>query len=122
MAHPSYKRAERVGDLLREELSLIFLHEVRDPRVGSPTITKVEVSDDLRFARVYFVAPVDREECQRTLEGLRSAASYLRGELGRRLHLRRIPELTFLADESLAHSLHIHALLRQLKEEGDEQG
>lgn len=109
----SYKRAERVGDLLREEISKLILEEVRDPRIGSPTITRVKVTDDLRFARVYFSAGMS--EGGRTLEGLRSAAPFLRGELGRRLRLRRVPELHFLVDESLEHSLHIHALLKQLK-------
>ncbi|MFN3476149.1 MAG: 30S ribosome-binding factor RbfA [Candidatus Methylomirabilales bacterium] len=108
-----YKRAERVGDLLREEISKLILEEVRDPRIGSPTITRVKVTDDLRFARVYFSTSVGGSE--RTLEGLRSAASFLRGELGRRLRLRRVPELHFLVDESLEYSLHIHALLQQLK-------
>ncbi|MBI3988549.1 MAG: 30S ribosome-binding factor RbfA [candidate division NC10 bacterium] len=121
MAHPSYKRAERVGDLLREELSLLLFHEVRDPRIGILTITRVTVSDDLRLARVYFSAPTDQEVCRRTLEGLESAAPYLRGELGRRLYLRRIPELLFLADDSLEHGLHIHALLRELKEEREDE-
>lgn len=110
-----YKRAERVGDLLREEISKLILEEVRDPRIGSPTITRVKVTDDLRFARVYFSTGLGGSE--RTLEGLRSAASFLRGELGRRLRLRRVPELHFLADESLEYSLHIHTLLEQLKQE-----
>jgi len=116
MAHPSYKRAERVGDLLREELSFLLLYKVRDPRIGTLTITRVTVSDDLHMARVYVAAPADQEARKRVLEGLESAAPYLRGELGKRLYLRRIPKLSFLADDSLEYSLHIHALLRGLKE------
>ena len=111
-----YKRAERVGDLIREEISKLLLEEVRDPRIGSPTIIRVKVSDDLRFARVYFSAGLSGSG--RTLEGLRSAAPFLRGELGRRLRLRRIPELHFLVDESLEHSLHIHAILKELESGG----
>lgn len=113
----STKRAEKVGGLLREEISRLLLKEVRDPRIGLPTITRVEVSDDLRFARVYFLEGF--QGGRQALEGLRSAASYLRGELGRRLRLRRIPELAFFVDESIEHSFHIQSLLKQLKQSGE---
>ena len=117
-------RAARVGDLLIEELSDLLLREIKDPRIGFVTITEVEVSDDLRHARVYVVTHETGEGRQRTLEGLHSAGSYLRAALGRRLRLRYIPELTFCIDESLERGMRIHEILKSLKtgEKPDGQG
>ena len=98
-----------------EELSDLLLREIKDPRIGFVTITEVEVSDDLRHARVYVVTHETGEERLRTLEGLQSARSYLRAALGRRLHLRYIPELTFCIDESLERGLRIHEILKSLE-------
>lgn len=110
-----YKRAQRVGHLIHEEISELLLREVKDPRLRFITITEVRVSDDLRHARVYF--SVHGDDKGRALEGLKSAAGFLRGELGRRLRLRYAPELSFFIDESLDHGLHISQILRQLQEE-----
>ncbi|MFQ5988993.1 MAG: 30S ribosome-binding factor RbfA [Candidatus Methylomirabilales bacterium] len=110
-------RTARVGDLLKEELSNLLLRNVRDPRIGFVTITEVRVSPDLRHARVYFVTHEGGEEQQRTLEGLESARGYLRGELGRRLHLRYVPDLTFSVDETLEHGFRIREILKSLETE-----
>lgn len=114
MAYPTYKRADRVADSLREELSLLLLHEIKDPRVRAFTVTHVRLSEDLRHARVSVAGPGGVAEGEAALAGLRHAAGYLRGTLGRRLHLRYIPELTFLLDTSVEQSLRISALLRSL--------
>ena len=114
MAYPSYKRAERVSDSLREELSLLLLHELRDPRVQAFTVTRVDLSEDLRHARVCVAGPGGTAEGEAALAGLRHAAGFLRGVLGRRLHLRHIPELTFVLDTSVEYSLRIAAILRSL--------
>ena len=110
-----YKRADRVGDLVRRELSRLLLREVKDPRVREVTVTAVEMSADLRHARVRFTAPAGSGAAE---EGLRSAAGFLRGELGRALRLRYAPDLTFEVDESVERSLHVAALLRQIASEG----
>ncbi|MCZ6479785.1 MAG: 30S ribosome-binding factor RbfA [candidate division NC10 bacterium] len=110
-------RAARVGDLLKEEISDLLLRNIRDPRIGFVTITEVHVSADLRHARVYFVTHEGGEEQQRTLEGLESARGYLRGELGRRLHLRYAPDLSFTVDETLDHSFKIREILKSLETE-----
>lgn len=118
-----FKRADRVGDLIREELSRLLLREVKDPRLASLTVTRVAVSDDLRVARVYVAVATEGEARSRQLAGLRSAAGFLRGRLARNLRLRFAPELSFLADEGLEHGLHIAALLKELapaEEEPDE--
>lgn len=87
--------------------------EVRDPRVGIATITAVETSRELDHARVYVTMTGDEAEKQAALEGLRSAAPFIRGQLGRRLHMRRIPELHFEIDRKLENALRIEALLRE---------
>lgn len=110
-------RAARVGDLLKEELSDLLLRNIKDPRVGFVTITEVRVSADLRHARVYFVTHDSGEEQRRTLEGLESARGYLRGELGRRLSLRYVPDLSFTVDETLDHSFRIREILKSLETE-----
>ena len=116
-------RLDRVGDLLKEELSELILREVKDPRVGFVTITGVRVSADLRHARVYVVTHETGEGQERTLEGLQSARGYLRGALGRRLRLKYIPDLSFNIDETLEQGLRIHEILKSLATEDgtDEQ-
>jgi len=115
-----HSRAERVGDLIREELSELFLRAVKDPRVGMVTITGVTVSADLRSARVYVVSRAGEGAEDQTLAGLRAASGFLRGELGRRLRLRVIPELTFVGDPSLDRAMRIATLLRGLHAAGEE--
>ncbi|MFQ5839632.1 MAG: 30S ribosome-binding factor RbfA [Candidatus Methylomirabilales bacterium] len=113
-----YARARRVGDLLKEELADLILREVKDPRVGFLTLTAVEVSKDLKHARVFFVTH-EVEAAERTRSGLQSASGYLRGALGRRLHLRHVPDLLFLFDTSLDHGMRINALLKELAQDGE---
>jgi ribosome-binding factor A len=116
MALP-YKRADRVGDLIRRELSWLLLREVKDPRLRQVTITAVEVTADLRHARVLFTSRAGGGEPAEELLGLRSAAGFLRGHLGRTLRLRYAPELAFEVDASVERSLHVAALLKQIANE-----
>ncbi len=110
------KRAERIGVLIQEEISRLILRSVKDPRVGFVTVTRVRVSDDLRHARIYVSSAGSGEERRReALIGLKSAAGFLRGELGRLLSLRYAPELLFLPDDSLEEEIHVAELLRQIK-------
>jgi ribosome-binding factor A len=111
--HP-YKRSERLGDLILEEVSDLMAREIKDPRIGFVTFTRVEMSDDLRYAKVYVSVIGSLPEKERTLQGLSSATGYIRRHLGKVLHLRYTPELTFLLDESLEHGAKIAQLLRQL--------
>lgn len=112
-------RVERVGDLLKEELSELLLRHIRDPRIGFVTITEVRVSADLRHARVYVVTHETAEGQQRTLEGLQSARGYLRGALGRRLRLRYIPDLNFYVDETFERGFRIGEILDSLEKESE---
>ncbi len=118
-----FKRADRVAVLIQEELSRVLLREVKDPRLHQVTITAVRVSLDLRYARVFFTGPGAKGGLVEELKGLRSAAGFLRGHLGRTLRLRYAPELTFEVDDSVERSLHIAALLKQVEPpEGEADG
>ncbi|MEX1182956.1 MAG: 30S ribosome-binding factor RbfA [Gemmatimonadota bacterium] len=109
------KRIARVNEQMKRELITLLRQEVRDPRIGPVTITGVEVSPDLYHAKVFFSVLGDEEERKSSLEGLRAASGYLRGEIGRRMHIRRAPELHFTADNTIEHAMHIEKLLQQAR-------
>jgi ribosome-binding factor A len=113
----SFKRADRVADLIRMEISDLLLKQVRDPRIGSVTITGVKVTDDLRTARVFFVE-LGKDQCSEDVRaGLGRAVGFLRRELGRRLRLRCVPELFFAYDPSFAYGNRIERLLSEIHRE-----
>jgi ribosome-binding factor A len=110
----SFKRADRVADLIKVEIADLLLKAVKDPRIGSVTITGVKVTDDLRTARVFFVE-MGKDTCSQTvLTGLGKAAGFLRRELSRRLQLRHVPELLFTYDPSFAYGNRIDSLLMEI--------
>ena len=111
-----YKRSKRVADLLREELSDIILRRLRDPRMGFVTVVDVSVTDDLKLARVY-VSSLNAEERQQTLEILKSAKSFIRQELGRRVKLKSVPDLEFFTDTTVEYGSRIDRLLKEIKGE-----
>jgi ribosome-binding factor A len=116
-----YKRSERFNKLLLEEVSAIVQRELKDPRIGFVSFTRVETTEDLRSAKL-FCSVLDDAQAADTLEGLRHAAGMIRGLLMQRIQARRIPELRFVHDRSIAHSVHISELLEQLKHEHDGEG
>ena len=108
-------RRERVGEQLREEISTMMLTEVKDPRVRLASISRVRVSPDLREAWLTVSALGDDAERQNVVLALSHAEGYLRAQLGRRLeNLRSIPRLHFELDESIAYSVRVSTLLRDL--------
>jgi ribosome-binding factor A len=116
---PDHRRADRVAEAIREEVAT-FLHEgAKDPRiVALVTVTGVDVTRDLRHAKVFVTILGTDEERRSTLEGLDSVASHLRSRVGRALRLRVAPEISFRTDQSIAHAARIETLLSQLREEG----
>lgn len=114
----TFKRADRVADLIKIEISDILLKQVRDPRVGAITITGVKVTDDLRLAKVYFVEMARETIHAETLAGLEKATGFLKRELGKRLQLRFVPDLIFKADKSFAYGGRIERLLAEIRQEG----
>ncbi|MBI5190220.1 MAG: 30S ribosome-binding factor RbfA [Nitrospirae bacterium] len=116
-----FKRADRVGDLIRSELADILLKRLKDPRVGFVTIIDVKVSDDLKHAKVFVSLIGDDAEKKETLKGLRSAAHFIRGELGKRMKMRYTPELFFTIDDSIERGAKILDQLRHLDIKEDEE-
>jgi ribosome-binding factor A len=104
-------RTERIGDLIQAEVSWILARRVKDPRIRMTTITGVDVSPDLLQAKVFFSVHGEEAAWTSTQEGLEAAAGFIRRELGGRLRLRRVPELTFVADRSLERAARIERLL-----------
>jgi ribosome-binding factor A len=115
MAHDN-RRPDRVAEAIREEIATFLAEHVKDPRVtGLVTVTGVEVSRDLRHARVFVTVMGTEAERAETFEGLAHVAGHLRARVGRALRLRLAPEITFRPDESVAYAARIDALLEQVK-------
>jgi ribosome-binding factor A len=98
-----FKRSQRVQELILEEISKLIQHGLKDPRIGFVTVTRIELSDDLKNARVYVSVMGSEEEKESSIEGLNSAKGYLRSCLGKNLYLKRIPELHFKLDAAADH-------------------
>ena len=96
----SEARNRRIESEIQRVLAALVAREVKDPRVGNVTITSVHVAPDMGTARIYFTPFASREPPEQVRQGLTHAASFLRGELGRRLSLRHAPRLEFVFDDS----------------------
>ena len=114
-------RPERVGEQIRLELSELISREVHDPGVGFVTLTTVKVSPDLQMARAYYTTMGDEKARRETSKALGRATPFLRRQLGQRLRLRRVPELQFFYDESIARQDRIEQILLDLKAEEAER-
>jgi ribosome-binding factor A len=111
----SSRRPEQVGETVRQVVTDALLREIRDPRVGLVTVTHVKVSGDLSSARVAVAVPGEAAEQQRALEGLQSAAGFLRSRLAKALTTRTIPELRFELDRGIEHAARIDRLLAEVR-------
>ena len=112
------RRQRKVAELLHEEISQLIQFQTQDPRLGFVTITGVDVSPDLRQARVYFtILDNDDDAIKETLAGLNSAAPFFKHQMAQSLSLRHVPELTFQYDTSLENALRIDSLLDSIKNE-----
>ncbi len=111
-----YKRSQRVSDLLREEIADIISCKLKDPRIGFTTVMGVDLTDDLKIARVY-VSILKHEERKTTIEVLNSAKSFIRSELSKRLKLKFIPSIEFRLDTSIEYGNRIEKLLNDIKGE-----
>ena len=113
-------RISRINEEIQRELSE-QCRRLKDPRVsqtGMVSITRVDTTGDLRYARIY-VSALDKSQEKEVLKGLKSAAGFLRRELGRSLQLRYTPELQFVADDSIQHGAHILEVLRQVEQQDE---
>ncbi len=107
-------RPERVGDQLRSEISELLARAVHDPGIGFVTLTRVKVTPDLQLARVYYTTLGNDAARRKTEQALRRATPFLRHELGRRLRLRRIPELEFFFDKSVEGQARIEQIIEEI--------
>jgi len=108
------RRTERLGEEIREEVAQLIAGELKDPRIGFVTVTRVDVTADLRTARIYVGVLGTEKQRQATLAGLKQAAGFLRRSLGQSLRLRHTPELVFHYDEGLEASNRVAQLLAEL--------
>lgn len=119
MAKTGYSRAERVADQIRMEVADILMRKIKDPRVRSVTVTDVELTNDLRIARVFVTALGTDAETKDVFTGLNKASGFVRSELGRRLTLRYLPDVVFVKDVSGPRGDRVLQLLDELHDKTD---
>ncbi|MGA1845345.1 MAG: 30S ribosome-binding factor RbfA [bacterium] len=113
----SYKRTNRIGVVIREEIANILRDEVKDPRLGMMSITRVDITQDLRHAHVY-VSPFREEDTESILNGLQHARGFIQRQLAlKKMKLRYTPVIDFHIDESIKRSAHIMDILAELKKD-----
>lgn len=111
----SYKRSTRIADLINADISDILLRQVGDPRIKCVTITGVQVSDDLRMAKIFFVE-MGKDTCDPQTEiALHHAKGFIKRELAKRLRLRYMPDIDFVVDNSFAYGSRIERLLAEIR-------
>ena len=119
-----FTRSERVSDAIQQEVSVLICDSIRDPRVGMASVTDVEVSRDLAYAKVYvtFVGEKSEEEIEEAIRALNGAASYLRKLLASSIKMRKTPQLNFLFDESGRRGQQLSALIDYAVSSENNQG
>lgn len=113
------KRPAKVQEALRREISLILHKEIKDPRLGFTTITKVEITKDLKNAIVYY-SVLDKKDVMNTKHALMSSAGYIKGLIGDRIKMRVVPDIHFRLDESMEHTRRVFEILENIKKEKKE--
>lgn len=103
--------------MIHREISEMLIRGIKDPRIGLVTITRVRISDDLKVAKVYFSVMGGEADRERSLQGLNSAKGFIKREVGKRVHLRYVPDIVFRFDPSLEYADHINRLMRELHRE-----
>jgi len=112
---PLSSRFEKVAQAIKQEVSLIIHDKINDPRIGFVTVTRVELTEDFRYSKIYFSRLGSQEDCKKALDGLISATGYIRKLLGEKIRLRFVPEIEFKFDEGISYSIHIAETLEKLK-------
>lgn len=117
----SFPRSDRIGGLIKKNLSDLLQKKIKDPRLQMTTITNVKMSSDLRHARIYFIKSGGEKSKVEAIEGFKNALGYVKRTLAGQLGLRYMPELKFFYDESFDHGSHIDKILHSLdiKNESD---
>jgi len=114
-------RIDRVREQIQHEASKIIQSELKDPRIGMVTVTNAKVSSDFRYAKIYYTVYGDEQKRRETQEGLESAASFIRTQIGQRVRLRFTPEISFVFDYGMDKAMHVYDLLAQIEAENKEK-
>lgn len=114
-----YSRTQRVADLIQRELAKLIQTEMEDPRVNLVTVTAVQVSRDLAYAKIYITQHIDEKEIAKTVKVLNKAANFLRYRLAQVIDLRVIPELKFVYDASINYGSRLSSLIDEVIEEDE---
>jgi ribosome-binding factor A len=114
-----YKRSQRVSDLIREEVADIIMYRLKDPRIGFVTVTGVDMTDDLKLARV-FVSILNEKDRVQTLEILNDAKPFFRSALGKRLKMKFTPVIEFRLDSSIEYGYKIDGLLKKIRDHNED--
>ena len=109
-------KIERLNDQFQKEISMILQTEIKDQDIHFVTITDCDITNDLSFCKVYFTV-LDESKKESTLSALKGAASFIRGELSRRIQVRHTPELRFIYDESIEYGNKIEKIIEKINEE-----
>ena len=115
MSGTSGKRAIRVGDLLLREIADLLMKKVKDPRIKGTTLTGIHVSNDLKYARVYYSLIGNEKDIQRAQDGLDSAKGFIKREIGPRMDLKYMPDIVFRHDPSLQVGDYMEKLFGKLR-------
>ncbi len=110
-------RVEKLQELIKQEVGKILLMDIKDSRIGFVTVTGVEMTGDLREAKIYVSIMGNDDQIKSSLEGLNSALGFIRREIGKRIKIRFTPEISFALDKSLDYSEHIQKLLLKIQAE-----
>lgn len=109
------KRINRISEEVRKVVSDLLLSEIKDPRIsGMPSVNRVNVSKDLKFAKIYISVLGNEEDKVNTIKGLENAKGFIRTEIGKRVQLRHVPEPLFLLDESIEQAMHLTKLIDEV--------
>ncbi len=113
-------RSEKVKGQLKKEISRVLQEDLKDPRIGFVTLTRIDLTDDLRYAKVYFSVLGDEAAKQSSTEGIQSAVGYIRRLIGERLKLKYVPEISFKLDKSIEYSINLEKTFERLKNEREQ--
>jgi ribosome-binding factor A len=114
-------RSNRVAEQIKKEMTDILQRDLKDPRIGFVTVTEVEVTGDLQQATVYITVLGSNEQKESTLQGLSKATGFIRSEIGKRVRLRKTPEMLFKFDESTEYGNKIATILHEIERENKQE-
>jgi ribosome-binding factor A len=111
------RRKDKVQEVIREEMGKILQEELHDPRIGFVTVTRVEMTDDLRYAKIYYSVLGSKKDIQATTSALNSAAGFIRRLIAQRVNLRFVPEIILKLDTSSREAIRLEEIFQEIKDE-----